>query len=162
NAAGGKALSLMENEETHRLIKRAFAEPLQAGGHTQLAMSATVEYKDSTQRDQQPGLVFNRSRVGRDIVPVFGYDTDRELMENRERDKLRLKKLMSRMEAVTDAKALAEIACMPDAAWVNGRITVSTSTGQLPIATGVLQRRWKENGRNFATYTIPDNTPFDW
>jgi ABC-2 type transport system permease protein len=160
--AGGKALSLIEVDKTHRLLKCAFSKPLQAGQHTKLDIAATLAYRGFTQKDPQPDLVFNGSFLGRDIVPVVGYDTDKELTENRERDKLGLEKLGSRMEPVTDAKALTEIAGLPDAACVKGRITVSTSAEQLPIATGLLQCRWEENGRNFVTYTIPDNTAFDW
>ena len=161
-SAGGKPLSLIEVDNKHRLFKCVFPEPLQAGQHMKLDISATLQYKGFTQKDPQADLVFNGSFLCRDIVPVIGYDADKELTENRERDKLGLEKLKSRMEAVTHTKALAEIAGTPDATWVNGRITVSTSAGQLPLATGVLQRRWEENGRNFASYFVPENTPFNW
>lgn len=160
--AGGKELSLIEADGAHRLFKCAFSKALEAGESIKLDITATLEYRGFTQKDPQPDLVFNGSFLGRDIVPVIGYNADKELTENRERDKLGLAKLRSRMEPVTDAKALAEIAGIPDATWLNGRITVSTSDGQLPIASGILQRRWQENGRNFATYTIPDNTAFKW
>ncbi|MGV8139080.1 MAG: hypothetical protein AB2L20_28105 [Mangrovibacterium sp.] len=160
--ANGKALPLIEMDETHRLFKCAFPELLQPGEQLKLDITAAMEYKGFTQNDPQPDLVFNGSFLGRDIVPVIGYDADRELKENRERDKLGLGKLDSRMEPVTDAKALAEIAGTPDAAWVSGSIMVSTSAEQLPIATGLLQRRWEKNGRNFASYSIPENTPFNW
>jgi ABC-2 type transport system permease protein len=160
--SAGTNLPLIEVDKAHRLFKCALPNTLRPGDHIKLVIEATLQYKGFTQKDPQPDLTFNGSFLHRDIVPVIGYDPDKELTENRERDKFGLEKLVSRMEPVTNAKAVAAIVEAPDARLVNGSVRVSTSGKQLPVASGTLLRRWKEGGRNFAAYTIDNKTPFNW
>jgi ABC-2 type transport system permease protein len=160
--AAGRLLPVKTINAAHRLFSCSFPKALQPGDHLKIEIQATLKYKGFTQKDPQPDVVNNGTFLGRDIIPVIGYDTGKELLENREREKFGLNKLNSRMDPSTDTAAVAEIVQTPDATWLTGSIQISTSCNQIPVASGTLARRWQENGREFGLYTISVLTPFNW
>lgn len=112
---------------------------------------------------QQPELTYNGSFLrARDLLPVIGYDDDRELMENRYRGELGLKKLGSRMPQVNDSIALSQDIYSPDAKWVTGTMELSTSENQVALGPGQLLRSWKKGGRNHYEYSLEKPAPYEW
>lgn len=141
----------------------AIAHKLDSGAIATLTITADKQYTGFTQSDPQPDLTFNGLFMGaRDILPIIGYQADRELDKNRDRSTYNLEKITSRMAPVTDSVALSQDVFSPDARWFNGKITVSTIEEQTVIAPGVLKRTWEKNRRNYFEYELEKAAPFDW
>lgn len=64
-----------------------------------------------------------------DFLPVIGYDSDKELLENRKRQEQGLERLDSVMAAIDDAFALVQNVFATDADRVTGKLTISTEEG---------------------------------
>ncbi|MEO0573061.1 MAG: hypothetical protein AAF039_15240, partial [Bacteroidota bacterium] len=96
------------------------------------------------------------------FLPVIGYNSDKELLENRKRQEQGLARLDSRMANFNDSFALRQNAFTTDANLVKGSITISTEAGQTPFTGGVLRTIETVKGRTIAEYSI--NTPqvFNW
>lgn len=143
----------------------AFPLKLNPGEKGMLSIKGTKTYIGFTQDGEspQPDLTYNGSFMGiRDILPVIGYDADRELLQNRDRSELGLPKLTSRMADLQDQKALSEDIFAPDAYWLKGAITLSTSKEQIAYAPGELTRTWTEKGRSYFSYTLKEPSAFHW
>lgn len=90
-------------------------------------------------------------------LPGLGYDADEELRSEEERKKYGLPKRAEEFPLAKEAEG-ANILLQGRA---NGlrrfELTVSTSADQTAIAPGNLEKKWKENGRNYFQYNC--NTP---
>ena len=127
-----------------------------------LALRAEKQYTGFTQSDAQPDLAFNGLFMNaKDIVPNIGYYADRELDQNRDRDEHGLAKIASRMASLHDSTALAQDVFAPFATWLEGTITISTTSGQLAIAPGKLNQSWEENGRVYFKYELEATSPYE-
>ena len=98
----------------------------------------------------------------REFLPVIGYDSEKELDENRTREERGLERLSSRMAAIGDSLAQNQDFYAPDAGRVTGQITISTEAGQVPFAAGALMKKEEKEGRIVATYHIDGATVFNW
>lgn len=149
-----------KDDELHQLVLPIAMDTMETGT---LFIKANKEYLGFTQSDAQPDLAFNGLFMdARDIIPRIGYNTSRELEKNREREEHDLAKLTARMASLEDGVALAEDAFAPDATWLKGKFTVSTTPGQFAIAPGKLNRSWQENGRNLYEYELEAPSPYQW
>ena len=92
----------------------------------------------------------------------LGYDPKKELKENRSRLDQNLPLLKSRMAKTTDINQRNQNIYASDGNFVTGKITISTSANQVPIAPGKMIREWKENNRTYRTYSIAKHAPFNW
>lgn len=118
-------------------------------------------YHGLTQGEPRAELAYNGLFMERP-VPVIGYDSDKELQENNERNACGLDMLGSRMAPVDDPVSVARNFLASDAARVSGSITVSTQAPQHAFAPGALVKRWEENGRNWFHYEIENPSAFHW
>ena len=136
-------------------------EPLNPGEKALLFIDAVRSYQGFVQTAEEPqadlafnGLFFTKA------IPFIGFDQDKSLLDNRDREIYHLKKLTSRLAPIDDPHGLSQGFISP---WVqpeNGHkvnITVSTTARQQPFAPGKLIRSWQENGRNYAFFQV--NTP---
>jgi hypothetical protein len=103
--------------------------------------------------DTEPELAFD-GLFFTDIVPVVGYDEDKELDENRIRREQGLPVIDSRMASVDESKPYENFLTnlTPDSTVVT--LTVSTDSSQIPIAPGVLDEMVTDEGRTTATYKL--------
>lgn len=84
-------------------------------------------------------------------LPQFGYDQNQQLQDRNDRRKYGLPEL-PRMNPIGDTAAYADNYLGPNRDWVDFETTVSTSSGQIALAPGYLQREWTENGRHYYQY----------
>ena len=128
-----------------------------------LSLWAEKQYTGFTQSDAQPDLAFNGLFMNtKDIIPGIGYYANRELDQNRDRDEHGLAKITSRMAPLHDSAALKQDVFAPFATWLEGTITVSTSSDQLAIAPGKLNQSWEEKGRVYFEYELEEAWPYEW
>ncbi|MEM1257323.1 MAG: hypothetical protein AAGH81_02255 [Bacteroidota bacterium] len=112
---------------------------------------------------QQPEVTYNGSFLGvHDFLPVFGYNEDKELTENRYRGDWKLDKLETRMAPVENQIALKQSVFAVDALRPIGTVTLSTQKNQVAVAPGHLNKTWQENNRNYYEYKVNNPSPFNW
>jgi ABC-2 type transport system permease protein len=98
----------------------------------------------------QNGTFFNST-----VAPQIGYQPTNELTDRNKRKKFGLKEkdLMPVLEQNCTADCM-DTYLSNNSDWVNVETTISTSTDQIAIAPGSLQRDWTENGRHYFQYTL--------
>ena len=157
-----QALPAGNSDTTHQQYAFQLPQSLETNETITLKVECVLDYIGFSQSDPQAALTFNGTLMGRDIIPVIGYNDDKELDQNRDRGDYGLVKLTSRMANVDDAVAFSEDAFSPDAIWQKASITVSTSNEQIAFAPGTLKRKWQKNGRNYFSYHIETPAPMHW
>ena len=83
--------------------------------------------------------------------PHLGYQEFVELQDRNKRRKYGLKPI-ERMKPQTDLTARMDNQISRDADWINFDTTISTSSDQVALAPGYLQRDWTQNGRRYFHY----------
>jgi ABC-type transport system involved in multi-copper enzyme maturation permease subunit len=93
------------------------------------------------------GTFFNNMAA----LPQFGYNERLQLQDRNDRKKYDLPEL-PRMPKIDDRKEWNNNYISGNADWVNFETTVSTSSGQIALAPGYLQRKWTRDGRHYFQY----------
>src|SRR5690606_18197226 len=93
------------------------------------------------------GTFFNNMSA----LPQFGYIEQMQLQDRNDRKKYGLPEL-PRMPKIDDRAEWNNNYISGNADWVNFETTVSTSSGQIALAPGYLQRKWSKDGRNYFQY----------
>ena len=95
------------------------------------------------------GTFFNNA----EFFPHFGYNSQVELLNRSERKKRGLGEPV-RMAKLEDESARANHLFGAEADWINFDTTVSTSSDQIALAPGYLQKTWEQNGRRYFNYKM--------
>lgn len=98
-------------------------------------------------------IVENGSFINSTVLPHIGYAEDAELSDNTERVKKGLKP-KERMASVNDTSAYGNTYISKDADWLRFETVVSTSSNQMAIAPGYLQKEWEKDGRRYFHYKM--------
>ncbi|MCG8343421.1 MAG: hypothetical protein MI684_11380 [Chlorobiales bacterium] len=154
-------LEKLEADKVLGMEVYALPETMMPGEERSLVINARKAYRGLSQGEPQADLAYNGLFMERP-VPVIGYDSDKELLENNERRANGLEMLDSRMDPVDDPVSLAEHYFAEDATLVEGTITVSTSGSQTAFAPGLLVKSWQEDGRNYFRYEMEKRSPLHW
>jgi ABC-type transport system involved in multi-copper enzyme maturation permease subunit len=93
------------------------------------------------------GTFFNNG----EMFPRIGYVEDAELQDRNKRRKYGLKPI-ERARPPSDMQARMDNAISRDSDWINLDTTVSTSSDQIALAPGYLQKEWTEGGRRYFHY----------
>ena len=157
----GRELERLEADKVLGMEVYVLPEAMRPGEERSLVIDARRAYRGLSQGEPHADLAYNGLFMERP-VPVIGYDSDKELLENNERRANGLKMLDSRMDPVDDPVALAEHYFAQDATLVEGTITVSTSGSQTAFAPGLLVKSWQEDGRNYFRYKLEKRSPLHW
>ncbi|WP_299530089.1 hypothetical protein [Ulvibacterium sp.] len=159
----GQELTIAKEDAEQNLTAYLIPKAIQKDSSLQLSLEGTKQYIGFVQSDFQADLT-NKGSFGsiQEFLPVIGYDSDKELLENRKRKEQGLRRLDSRMADIDDSFALGQNVFATDANWVTGKLTVSTEEGQIPFTAGVLQKMETKDGRNIATYTVTTPQVFNW
>jgi ABC-2 type transport system permease protein len=102
---------------------------------------------DSNVRVVENGTFINNG----EMFPHIGYIEDVELQDRNKRRKYGLKPI-ERARPPTDMQARMDNALSRESDWINLDTTVSTSSDQIALAPGYLQREWTQNGRRYFHY----------
>ncbi|MEM8969220.1 MAG: hypothetical protein AAGE93_22575, partial [Bacteroidota bacterium] len=159
----GQELKLVKEDEEQNLTAYLIPKADRADSLLQLSLEAEKQYVGFTQSDAQADLTYQGSYASvQDFLPVIGYDSEKELVENRKRDEQELKRLTSRMAPTDDPVAKTQDAYAPDAGLVSGSITISTEADQIPFAAGELVKTEERDGRTIASHKIEKPAVFNW
>ncbi|GAB3506498.1 M1 family aminopeptidase [Pseudoxanthomonas daejeonensis] len=84
-------------------------------------------------------------------LPQFGYNERAQLQDRNDRRKHDLP-VLPRMNPIDDVAARGSNYLTTTGDWVDFETTVSTSSGQIALAPGYLQREWEQDGRRYYHY----------
>lgn len=98
-------------------------------------------------------VAYNGSFMNSGYIPLFGYQESNELANDdiRQRNGLKPK---PRMKLLDDPAVRRTNYLSPDADWITFDETTCTSSDQISIAPGYLQKEWTENGRRCFHYVM--------
>lgn len=156
-------LTLVHSDATHNVL--GYLVPVSSVNDSDftLYLNAHKQYNGFSQSELQSDITSNGSYASiKEFLPTIGYDSDKELDENRKRSDNGLEKLKSRMASVNDTKALTQHATTEDAEKVTANITINTPKEQMAVAPGIFVSQTQKDGRNHATYRIEESNLFNW
>jgi ABC-2 type transport system permease protein len=134
-----------------KLIK--LSTPLAPGDSIKLNFELNRVPHGFKSNDAETDIVYNGTFINNQMFPSLGYNDEIELSANSARKKYGLKE-KPRMAPVNDSLARMNTYITNDADWIRFETTVSTSTDQIAIAPGYLQKEWTENGRRYFHYKM--------
>jgi len=127
---------------------------LPPGEHIELEFTTSLAKNGFKNADRDIALLTNGSYFhGSTLLPYIGYDEDHELQNN----ELRMVHGLTERDAIPELKdgnRYNEHGHENDASWINFEAIVSTSSDQIAIAPGVLQKQWTENNRAIFHYKV--------
>lgn len=150
----GQELKPIYNDELLRYRMYKFLKPLQPGATTTLEVDLKTEYKGFTNSGYNRELVFNGTFFSSSIFPSFGYNEGRELNSDKYRKKHDLPKKNDRAADFDDPNYKNQIFFTDDADFVTFEAVMSTSSDQMAIAPGYLQKEWEKEGRRYFHYKM--------
>jgi ABC-2 type transport system permease protein len=142
---------LEDTEMGVKLVK--LTKPLAPGDSIKLNFELNRVPHGFKSSDAQTDIVYNGTFINNRLLPFLGYVEDAELSSNSTRKKYGLKE-KPRMHPVNDSLARMNTYITHDADWIRFETTVSTSSDQIAIAPGYLQKEWTENGRRYFHYKM--------
>lgn len=129
-------------------------KPMQPNDTIVMVMTVSGGYKGFPNEGSGSNIVYNGTFLNNDLFPSFGYSSQSELTSDQDRKKYGLPSKDYTLPKQDDAWGVSNLLFNDDADYVTFEGTVSTAPDQIAIMPGVLQKEWKENGRNYFTYKI--------
>ncbi len=126
---------------------------LQPGDSTQLSFKISSVSQGFENRISQKRILQNGTFLEYDILPHIGYNNHRTVESKEERLKNGLSPYVD-LPKVDDPKARMKNYLGFDSDWVTLQTTLSTSSDQIAIAPGSLQKEWQEQGRRYFQYKL--------
>lgn len=129
-------------------------QALAAGDRLALDFVSTVENPGFTNSGAANTVNLNGTFFNnREFFPQFGYASDLEMRDRNERRKRGLGE-PERMPKLEDEAARAYHALGSEADWINFETVISTSSDQIAMAPGYLQKTWEDQGRRYFQYKM--------
>jgi len=149
--SGGQTSLIEDNTLGFYLFR--LSQPVPA--HGRIALDYDLSYRNIGYVNSNPNLdiTYNGSFLNDRYAPFVGYAPDIELTDDSTRHKHGLEKA-KRMPTLEDLPARNENGISSEADWIHLDSTVSTSSGQIAIMPGYLEKEWTENGRRYFHYKM--------
>jgi hypothetical protein len=128
-------------------------QPLAPGETITLTCNVGHQTRGFRDGNELAEFAYNGTFFDSDYVPYIGYNRDMELDDPRRRREEHLPPLEEMAHRGDTVHSVNNI--FPrEADWVTYHTVVSTSSDQIAIAPGYLQREWQDNGRHFYEYSM--------
>ncbi len=128
-------------------------EALQPGETTKMSFKMAFKTKGFVEGGSNTSVLNNGTFFNNSYFPTLGYNDGYELADDDDRKKHDLAE-KERMLERDNPRGLAMNALGDDGDNINFEIVISTSSDQIAIAPGYLQKDWKENGRHYYHYKM--------
>ena len=145
----------IRTDATHGVRWLRLPTPLAPGDTTSLTFALRAE-NDGFSADADVASIARNGTMmpGGEFLPSLGYDEGRELSERDDRREHGLGEDPSARPR-SDTSARMRSVQARDAAWIDYKVTVGTRAGQTPLAPGVRDSTWTEDGRRYARFHAP-------
>ncbi len=128
--------------------------PLAPGAELELSFEVAIENPGFVNNGSNTSIVENGTFFHNlTYFPRIGYSPRSELSDPNDRRRLELPPIR-RMPSIDDAAARAHHYLTAESDWIDFETVVSTSTDQIALAPGYLQREWTEGGRRYFHYKM--------
>jgi ABC-2 type transport system permease protein len=125
--------------------------PLKPGESRQLTFETSIDGNSVAESNPETAVVPNGSFIdSRQLVPTLRIDRDTWLTEYDDRKNHKLPEKRPVPTAMLD-----EMQYTPGSGWIDADITISTDTGQIPIAPGLMVAETIKDGRTTRRYKPP-------
>lgn len=161
-AIKGYDLKLVSKDEVLRHTIYKLSKPVGQQDSVVVNISGSMHYSGFTNSEPQHELTFNGTFLSNDIIPFFGYNDDRELKANKYRAEYGLERLTSRLPVPEGMAQVLGSFASSQADRIHYVLNVSTIENQTVVAPGILQKQWKENGRNHFRFISEGKQLFDF
>ena len=132
-----------------------FDPPISPGEKISLTFSGSRERKGFSNSGVDMTVIDNGTMIfSSQLLPTFGYNSDRELSQKRTRKKYGLSEEKEPMKAYNDKNGLKNGILGDDADWVNYEMVMSTDIDQIAITPGYLIKEWEEENRKYFHYKM--------
>lgn len=149
---GPYQVELDDTEHGFHILR--LATPIPPGGERQLEFEIAVTNPGFVNNSPDIKLVANGTFFSnREVFPLVGYDASNELADRSKRRKYGLP-AERHMPPIDDPIAHGRNDLGADADWIRFETTVSTSSDQIAIAPGYLEREWVEGDRRSFRYVM--------
>lgn len=141
-------------DEYYGMFVSKLIKPLHPGDSIPLVFKYTYTEKGFANSGNTPTIAENGTFVNsKQVFPQIGYADYQELEDKDKRKKYELP-IKKRMASITDSTMYENTYLGNDGGWIRFKTTVSTSDDQVAIAPGNLVKEWKQNNRNYYTYSL--------
>ncbi|MES2176899.1 MAG: M1 family aminopeptidase [Gemmatimonadota bacterium] len=143
-------LILVDTALGYRILR--LRTPLAPEEVIEIGFDLTVENNGFVNNDADVAIIDNGTYfTKRDFFPVIGYDAHRQLTDPKERRRHGLGPA-ARLAGIDDVVARRTTPRAPDADRIEFESTVSTSSDQIAVTSGELEREWVKDGRRYFHY----------
>jgi hypothetical protein len=150
----GKESKLVHEDEACDFYIYALSEPLAPGETTSMDFNILFHEKHFREGSMYSRFAYNGTFVNsHQICPRLGYQAGYEISDKKTREELGLPP-RERMAEVNDTNALMNTYLGTDGDWISFEAVVSTSTDQVALAPGYLQKEWTEGNRKYFHYKM--------
>jgi len=146
-----RGASVVRHDDTQGVRLLALDPPLAPGDTTTLTFDTWRRNDGFTDDGSQTSIVYNGTFLDSRVLPHLGYNENAELSDRSQREKHGLDK-EPRMQPRSDTTARMRPYISRDATWLDYEATVSTSTGQMPLAPGTRDSSWTADGRRHVRF----------
>lgn len=146
-------VSLINDDLTNGVRLYRLTKPLATGESLTVRFAGRFEPKGFPNDAFNNDVAYNGSFMNSQYVPSFGYQEGNELGDDdiRQRNGLKPK---PRMKSIDDPAVRLNSYLTQDADWITFDETTCTSSDQISIAPGYLEREWTDNGRHCFHYVM--------
>lgn len=160
-SVAGNKLELVSKDDDFRHAEYRLPTPILPGENFALAVVAHKQYQGFTNDDPQLDIAYNGSFMSEDFLPfVGGYDSRRELADNKYRKNYGLKAMISSLPKAVDKAYQDYSFASTQSDDFTFNAVIGTSEKQQIVMPGLLTRSWKENGLNYYSYQSEKAIPF--
>lgn len=156
----GNALKLIAKDEELRHAIYKIEKPIQTGSYVHMKVKTGKHYQGFTNDNPQLDIAFNGSFMDAKFLPFIGYDSRRELADNKYREAYGLKKMISEMPKAGDEQANRFLFASTQAQQFTYDCTISVPQKQQIVMPGVLVKTWQKNGKNYYRFKSEKTLPF--
>ena len=132
----------------------ALEQPLAPGEAITLTCNVGHETRGFRDGNELPELAYNGTFFDSDYFPYIGYNTNVELDDPRRRREEKLPLLEEMAHRGDQIHEVNNVFFRGESDWITYHTVVSTSSDQIAIAPGYLQRDWQSNGRHYFEYSM--------
>lgn len=129
-------------------------EPMQPGESRQLTFTVARENPGFRAGNNMSSVLWNGTYFNNsEFMPWIGFN-ERQMLQDRQRRRKYGLDPVDRLPPLEDERASYENILRKDSHWVRFETTVSTSSDQIAVAPGTLERSWEESDRRYFHYVM--------
>ena len=140
-------------DEDQGVWRYRLAQPIQPGESRTFEFDLQFAPQGFSNDTGQTQVVGNGTFINSTMLPSFGYEQRRQLIDRNDRRKRDLGE-PQRLPKIDDESARVNNVFGDDADWIAFDTVVSTDSDQIALAPGYLQREWSEGDRRLFHYTM--------